>query len=192
MKKAMSEEELVLWIEGLKPRLIIDRNALDVECQKQAAFYEEVAGEVPALKCAAKVAKGRFDFVRSDLEVKIRKNPAVYGLEKVTDKALASLVVVQEDYQAAQLDMFIAEEMRDRADVSAMSAGDKKSMIRDLIVLWEKDYYAHAAGTPMKVEKSKIDDAHAIKYEQQLEDGPGRSSRVRGQGSTGSDVNDDT
>ena len=185
MQKAMSEEELILYIEALKPRLLIDRNALDVECQKQAAFYEEVAGLLPALKCAAKVAKGHFEFVRSELEVNVRRNPAQYGLEKVTDKALASLVVVQVEYQNAQKAMYCAEERANRLEACSMSVADRKSMLRDLVVMWEKDYFAHKQGAPMSVEQKKVNDSHADKYEQQLKDGPGRSRRARGQGGQG-------
>jgi hypothetical protein len=190
MQKAMSEEELILYIEALRPRLLIDRNALDVECQKQAAFFEEVAGLLPALKCAAKVAKGHFEFVRAELEVDVRRNPAKYMLEKVTDKALASMVVVQADYQNAQKAQYSAEERANRLEACVMSVADRKSMLRDLVVMWEKDYYAHKQGAPMSVEQKKVNDSHADKYVQQMRDGPGRSVRVRGQGGPeGSEVN---
>jgi len=189
MQKAMSEEELILYIEATKPRLLIDRNALDVECQKQAAFYEEVAGELPALKCAAKVAKGHFEFVRADLEVDVRRNPANYHLEKVTDKALASIVVIQAGYQNAQKAMYYAEEMANRMEATVESVADRKSMLRDLVVMWEKDYFAHKQGAPMSVEQKKVNDSHAEKYVEDMKNGPGRSTRRRGQGQgEGSDV----
>ena len=84
--------------------------------------------------------------------------------------------------------MYYAEEMANRMEATVEAVADRKSMLRDLVVMWEKDYFAHKQGAPMSVEQKKVNDSHADKYEQQLKDGPGRSRRARGQGGEGSEV----
>jgi hypothetical protein len=160
----MEAVELARKIESWRTRLEINRYNLADACVKQPAFYAEVAKELPLFAKLKKIAKGEFEFTKSDLELRIRRDPQAFDLEKATDKAVAAAVVVQDEYQTTQQRYFDAEQVEHDLIVIVEAVSDRKSMIRDLVELYSKDYFQNQDMQTMDTPKAVVDDqADALK-----------------------------
>jgi hypothetical protein len=87
-------------------------------------------------------AKERLALVRAQLDKAIRDNPDTYKIDKVTEGAIASTILQQEEYQfaseeliQAQFDFNIA-----RAAVSALE--HRKASLENLVRLYGQQYFA--------------------------------------------------
>jgi len=126
--------------DSIRARLMIDEHQLIDECKNQAAFYEEVSSNFAQIKSDAKKAKSILEFVKSELERSIRSEPARFGVEKTTDSVVSSAVVVQPGYQVCVTNLREAERLADSVQAMVFAVEQRKSMIRDLVSLYQCDY----------------------------------------------------
>jgi hypothetical protein len=162
----LTPEDLIEYIESIKCRIEIDKYNLSEECVKQPSLYEEVAGKLSALLKAAKIAKDKVDRVKAELDINIRKDPSVFGLEtvKLTESVVASAILTQSKYHDAFDEYLDAEELANRYKVVVVAVEIKKSMLRDLVSLAERDYYQDRAIEPMHSEHHRVSDMQAAQY----------------------------
>jgi len=181
----MEAQELANKIESWRTRLEINRYNLADELVKQPAFYAEVARHLPEFSKKKRIAKGEFEFAKSDLELRIRRDPHDFDVEKATDKAVAAAVVVQDEYQTKQALYFDAEELEHDLIVVVDAVADRKSMLRDTVELYVKDFFQSKEMEPMNQPKAVGDDqADALKKF--------RSERHRERRRRDTDKNEDT
>ena len=150
----MTKDELLIFVEGVRVRLPIDRFNLAEECAGQAVFFAEVAEEMPQLRSDAFAAKSRLEFVKGDLDVKMRADPAKYGLAKSTDTLIASAVTAHEDCRNAKMAFNDATYLVDRLGAVLGAVEQRKSMIRDLVDLFGREFHQAQQETPMHNEKA--------------------------------------
>ncbi len=148
----MNKDELLAFIQGVRVRLPIDRFGLAEECAGQAVFFAEVAEKMPQLRVDAFAAKARLEFVKGDLDVKMRANPANYGLTKSTDTLIASAVTAHEDCRNAKQALNDATYLVDCLGAVLGAVEQRKSMIRDLVDLFGREYHQAQQGMPMHAE----------------------------------------
>ena len=148
----MDKEELIEFIKGVRVRLPIDRYGLAEECAGQAVFFCEVAEQMPQLKADAFAAKSRLKYVEGDLDIKMRNDPAKYGLPKCTDTTIASAVAAHEDTRAAKAALNDATYLVDCLGAVLEAVADRKSMIRDLVELFKKEFHQAQQESPMFAE----------------------------------------
>lgn len=154
-------EQLLKYIPVVQERLEINRYNLGEECVKQPSFYAEVASELPALHKASKAAKALCDYTKADLELQIRNDPSAFGFpdgKKPTNDAVSAAVIVRDEYQATYQAYLEAEELAKRYEAIVNAVEDRKSMIRDLVTLYEKEYYQQNAMEPVNVQGKAADD----------------------------------
>src|SRR5690606_17538811 len=80
----------------------IDEQALDVEWLQQADLMRKYASYAAATKRYMDELKERLEVERARLDLEIRKDPAKYGIEKVTESAIQSAILMQPEYQELQ------------------------------------------------------------------------------------------
>jgi hypothetical protein len=160
----MEAQELASKIESWRTRLEINRFKLADELIKQPAFYAEVARHLPEFSKKKRIAKGEFEFAKADLELQIRRDPHNFDVEKATDKAVAAAVIVQDEYQTRQATYFDAEELEHDLIVMVDAVADRKSMLRDTVELYVKDFFQEQEMQPMNTPKAVGDEqADALK-----------------------------
>lgn len=120
----------------------IDPNALDVECVRQVdAFFKwcersiEARGEVDRLKL-------RLDTLLSELDLKVRKNPRKYGLDKITEASVKATVLTSPEYLEAWDKYFKARDDSALLDKAVAAMEMKKRMLESLITLHGQSYFA--------------------------------------------------
>ncbi len=134
---------------------------MEVECIKQPVFYAEVSNELSEYKAEVKRAKARFERVQSDLEGDIRQNPGYYNMAKPTKDAVEACIIRQDNYGAAQEEFIEAEYFSNCIEQLVHQVEQRKSMIRDLVVLFEKNYRQQINQMPMAKENGAMGDNRA-------------------------------
>jgi ethanolamine utilization cobalamin adenosyltransferase len=120
----------------------IDENALDVEWLQQASLTFEYGLYQAKCKKICDKKKEALDLVRADLDKAIRKSPEKYGIEKVTETAVSSAILQQEEYQEANYELIDARYELDIASGALRALQDKKSALENLVKLQAQNYFA--------------------------------------------------
>ena len=137
----MNKDDKKLYNE-LKARLPIDQYNLEVECRNQSILLTEVGEIASEIKRAYKENKEHIEFVRADLSTKIRKDPEKYGIVgKVTSDTVVSAVIIQSEYRKAISASLDAEEAYSSFSELLIAVEGRKSLIRDLVTLFVREYY---------------------------------------------------
>ncbi|MDD8013854.1 MAG: hypothetical protein PHX05_10275, partial [Acidobacteriota bacterium] len=72
----------------------VNPQALDVEWVKQAALFGRYCEAQAQARSALDLAKERLDVKVAGLGLKIRANPAMFGLDKVTESSVQSVILL--------------------------------------------------------------------------------------------------
>lgn len=120
----------------------IDHDALDVEFVKQASLYLKYSEELALAKDQRDRLKERVDVVKAEMDGMVRRNPAVYDIEKITETTVYSAVIQSKEYEEANkkyLDARLNAELI-QAAVSALE--QKKYALESLVKLLSMNYFA--------------------------------------------------
>jgi len=131
--------------------LDIDKNRLDDEWIDQPKLYFKWAVDLEDARDDFERAKAAFDVVKSDLDLAIRTSPDDYDLPKVTDKAIAAVLITQASYEKAQQVMFEAKYRVGIVQAAVTSIDHRKKALEKLVDLYGQKYFA----SPRASENSK-------------------------------------
>lgn len=154
----------------------LDPNHLDDEWLSQPKIYYEQAvrladarAEHEKAKSAHDVAKNDRDDVAAELDLKIRKDPITYGLEKVTEPAIDKCVRLQPEFKEGTKEIYRS---KDRINKAAAEVGQlealvsaldhRKKALEKLVELWMANYFSmpkepkNAVGRMTEVEKRTL------------------------------------
>lgn len=149
----MKDENLKDAIDDIKERMKVDQFSLEEECKKQPLFYKDVGMIHVQARTIMKKARSFLKAKYAEIALEARRDPGKFGLTKVTDASLDSAVITQKEYKELEEEMFQAEEDAEFLGVLLESAAQRKSMIRDLVTLYCRQYYEKE---DMHVEESKL------------------------------------
>ena len=120
----------------------IDPDALDVEWVQQATLMGRYAAHAANMKREMDDAKERLDVVRARLDMAIRANPGQYGLEKVTEAAVQSTILLQKEYTEQNEALSTARYEYDMASAAVRAIDTKKTALENLVRLLGASYFA--------------------------------------------------
>ena len=122
--------------------MYINEDSLEIECLDQAVLMVKYTTQLAEAKKDRDQSKERLDVLYADLDLKIREDPEQFKLSKITEGAVRSAILMNEDYQKAQnkLDWANYEVNVLQGVVSAID--QRKSMIEGLIRLHGQQYFA--------------------------------------------------
>ena len=120
----------------------IDHTALDVEWVRQPELMGRYAKHAVEARRAFDDAKERLDVGKAKLEFSIRANPTAYGLEKITESAIQS-VILQESVYGDLTRVFAEARYEHEVALAAVRAVDqRKSALENLVRLLGMSYFA--------------------------------------------------
>lgn len=168
-------------LKQLKQRLEIDEYALEKECRDQPLLYAEIGELYVEAKSEAREAKEAVDFVKADLDSKIRTSPEEYGVTKLTEGSIASTILQRTEYDKAQHSFLSKQEIVDAFQILLSAAEQRKAMLRDLTSLWIYNYYSDTGPGRSLEDLSKLAEerymrAKELKHERKREDSEERGS----------------
>lgn len=166
MNKVISVQELYEFRDSVKARLPIDKYNLDDECMKQPAFYSEVSNMVPRAKATYRSAKILLEHIEAELEGNVRESPESYNIgAKPTRDAVSACIKRQDSYYDAQKAMIDAQYISDALEQLLEQVAQRKSMIRDLVRLYEKEYQQYQQMSSMQGDSRRLADSQAESIE---------------------------
>lgn len=107
----------------------IDLFNLDQNAAEQAGLIEEWGGRWVLAKKHKREAKRQLDLIRAQVDENIRKNPDMYGIEKITEAVISSKIILSEEYQIAMNQVLEAEYEEDIYSIAFQTIVDRGKMI---------------------------------------------------------------
>ena len=120
----------------------IDEDALDVEWLDQPALFLKYSRHSALLEKEKDESKERLEFVKAELDRKIRLNPEKFGVEKITDKVVENTIILQLEYKQAS-EQFIQAKFEWTTARGAVDAfNQRKEALENLARLHGQNYFA--------------------------------------------------
>lgn len=137
VKKELAEEGL-----SYKRDMSIDPNALDVEWCEQANLLMRYCEAVAVEKANVGALEERKAVVSAEVAQNMRLNPREYGLEKMTEAAIPSLLTQDERIQSVNQDLAKARFRLEILQGAVRSIEHRKSALEYMVQLYGKQYFA--------------------------------------------------
>lgn len=175
------KDDILEVLKQLRTRLEIDEYALEKECRDQPLLYAEIGELYVEAKGEARLAKEAVDFTKAELDSQIRSNPEKYGVIKITEGAISSAVLRNEEYGYKNKDYLDKQQIVDAFQILLSSAEQRKSMLRDLASLYIYNYYSNVGPDKSSKELEKLSEERymrdkGLKREREQESAEERSS----------------
>lgn len=120
----------------------IDPEALDTEWLAQPSLMRRYTAHAAEMKKELDEAKERLEVGKAKIELEIRSMPERFGLTKVTEGAIQSTLILQDDY-AALMKGFIDAKYEAEIALGAVRAMDqRKTALEELVRLFAASYFA--------------------------------------------------
>ena len=120
----------------------IDESSLDLEWLDQPLLMMRYTRNAAVARKKLEDAKERLEFTKAKLDKDIRTNPDDYDLAKVTDAAVSSSLLVQEEYTEAYQTYITAKFEADVAQGAVNAIEQRKSALENLVRLYGLQYFA--------------------------------------------------
>lgn len=122
--------------------VLIEEQALDVEWLRQAELMRKYSVHSAEMRKIMDEAKERLEVGKARIEMDIRSNSEKYGLAKITEGAIASTILLQEEYQELNQDYLDARYEYDVAGAAVRAIDQKKTALENLVKLLGAQYFA--------------------------------------------------
>lgn len=119
-----------------------DKHNLDIEWTKQPRLYAEHADKLADARADLDRAKAELEVVEAELKLDIRRRPEKYGVEKLTEDTVKSVVPLQRQYKVAQDKVFGAKHKVDILSGYQTALDHRKKALESLLQLFLADYYS--------------------------------------------------
>lgn len=120
----------------------IDETALDYEWLEQPTLMFKYAKLTADAKLTLDKVKDKLDFVRAELDGRIRANPKEFGMEKITESAIMNTIISQEEYIQMQKDLLKAKYNFDITRGAADAISARKDALENMVKLFGMQYFA--------------------------------------------------
>ena len=139
---------------------MIDPDALDIEWLEHSNTFDIYSSHLDDMSKVRNVLKTNLEEqkeevkrVQADLDLRIRKTPKEFDLEKVTENSISSAILTSPEYQKAQDEYFdiqknlnVAQDKVNRAHTNVNTMLAKRTALQELNQLMRMQYFA----TPME------------------------------------------
>jgi len=122
--------------------LHIDLFNLEDEWNAQPNLYRMWSDKMAVAKSDLNDAKSNLEYVRARLYIQIMNDPASFGLEKTTEKAIDSALVSSDDYQEAQGELNDAKKNVAMLEGMLEALNQRKDALKDEVKLHLSGYFS--------------------------------------------------
>lgn len=122
--------------------LEIDLNNLHGEWLKQPVLYSQYAEAAAEASRQKDDTRNKLEVIRAQLDLEIRSNPGKFELGKVTEAAVANVVLLQREYQEALGKYYQAKYELEILNGVVKAFDQKKTALENEVRLWAGQYFA--------------------------------------------------
>lgn len=125
-----------------------DKDALDEEWVRQPELYHSYATQLADARMKLEMRKNKLEVVKAELDKEIREDPSEYGIVKVTEGAIAAIIVVNPRYVKALEKVNDGRHAVDILTAAVNALDHKKKALENLVYLHGQNYFSspHAKG----------------------------------------------
>jgi len=120
----------------------IDEYNLDKECARQSNLYRKYAEAAADARKRYDEGKQAESVTRADVELQVRKDPDSFGVAKVTEGVIKSVVDADERIGKAVAEVIDARHDMDVMQAAVGALDHKKKALGDMVSLFLADYYS--------------------------------------------------
>ncbi|MFA5377446.1 MAG: hypothetical protein WC455_16965 [Dehalococcoidia bacterium] len=120
----------------------INPDALDCEWVKQASLFGEYCMEQAGARAKLDAVKERLDVKVAGLGLKVRSNPATYGLDKVTEASVQAVILLDVECAKLREEIAVAQYELEVMSAAVRALDQKKSALENLVRLQGQNYFA--------------------------------------------------
>lgn len=120
----------------------IDLGRLEEAWIQHVTDYHACAVELEEARSDHERAKADLELVVAELNIEVRRNPDSFGVEKVTEKVVESLVIRDSRYKKAQESLFTARDKVGIHQVAVNTLEHKKKALENVVQLWLGNYFS--------------------------------------------------
>lgn len=120
----------------------INPEALDVEWIRQPALVAKYAQASAYAKDAVSRAKDNLEVVKAQMDGEIRKDPAKFGVDKVTEAVVSATILKTGEYQLANDEYLKSKLSADLVQAATIALDHKKAALENLVRLMGQQYFA--------------------------------------------------
>ena len=125
-----------------KKDILIDPDNLDLECLNQPNLYMQYAELQAEARKEYDLAKRELDRATASLGNEVRKNPEHYGVSKVTNDAILSVIATDKYVETAQQRVIQARYEQELLSYVLSALDQRKRSLNNLVVLHGQQYFA--------------------------------------------------
>ena len=122
--------------------MAIDPEALDTEFLKQASMMLKYCQHSARMRMEVDKAKQDLDIAKAEADKNIRDDPEKYGINKVTETAIANAVLIEKGYKKAYSSFLETKYEADMAQAAVNAFEHRKSALENLVRLFGQQYFA--------------------------------------------------
>jgi hypothetical protein len=122
--------------------ITIDPDQLDIQWVKQAALFGEYCMEQAGARAKLDAIKERLDVKVAGLGLKIRANPATFGLDKVTEASVQAVILLDAECAKLREEIAVAQYELEVMGAAVRALDQKKSALENLVRLQGQNYFA--------------------------------------------------
>ncbi len=138
----MKKETFEIDQNRLKETFEIDQNRLDEEWVNQPTLFFKYAKKLAEAKQDLDDAKNHLNVTHAEISKDIRETPEDFDLAKVTEKAIESLIPLEEQYVKAQVCLTKAKYKVDIYQAAVTALEHRKSALQNLVSLHGQNYFS--------------------------------------------------
>lgn len=137
--------------------LEIDHDSLDEEWLSQPELFHKYSTKEAWYERRLDEAKAELDVTKAELDKNIRSKPDVYGVKKVTDKAVEAAMVLRDNYQDALEAVTLAKYNYNIARAARIALDQRKVALENLVKLHGQNYFSNPKASD-EVSREVVDD----------------------------------
>ena len=155
-------------LDELKDGLAIHTEALHKDAERQPQLACDAAELAAEAKAAARRAKLELEETKATVQRAVRSSPERFGIDKVTEGAIAAAVTVSEEVMQAERTAVDRQEASDKIDAVATAFEHRRAMLKIEAELWLSNYWGDVTvkDRGMRTVIETTTDAVAEKFEQ--------------------------
>ena len=128
-------------LSDLKAKLAIHLEDLHHDAQDQPQAACDAGEFAAAAKAAAKRTKVELEETKAKVQRDARTNSSKYGIDKVTEGAIAAAVTIDAKVAEAERNLIDLQKAADDADAVANAFEHRRSMLKESVQLWLSNYW---------------------------------------------------
>lgn len=120
----------------------IDINHLDSAWLEQPTLMEEFTRELADARNALEAAERQLELYEAEIDLRIRNEPSKFGIEKLSEKAVKSAMLLRKKHQRLTDDVIAARHAVAVLQAAVTTLDHRKKALEKLVDLWLAGYFA--------------------------------------------------